>query len=325
MDAPYLLATATISSTGSLQWLRLYEGLYGGLGVVIPEGGAIVTGQTAPSNYGTGLHRVAKVDANGNVVWDRTYGQDVQEPRAMAATADGGCLIACHRTVSTATGSGNTYSYINQVVLRKLNSVGDEIWVRYLESPSGEMGISRMTPVNGGGYVLVGGPSQILRVDAEGNALWWNQYVDYITTNTVDLVDDGGFVLVGTTSETFPAPAVLKTDAGGNLLWKAEDIIPNQGKSQYTVRDAVVDSAGRIVVVGQVERVAYIGNFFPVISDNGFIMQLDSSAHLNWIKTLDNYTLNAIAPTSTGDYIATGIDSQTNLQVFRVSQSGAVM
>ncbi|MBI5093588.1 MAG: hypothetical protein HZB26_14235 [Candidatus Hydrogenedentes bacterium] len=283
---------------------------------------------SAPNYDTTAVPRVLKLDGNANVLWDRTYGQasglDSQEPRAVAATVDGGCVVACQRSLVIIGAKGSkTNTYISQVVLRKLDSVGDVVWERNLESPTGYMGVARMIPVNGDGFVLVGADSQILRVDAAGNALWWNLYGGGWTTG-VGVASDGGFVLVGTSQESFPTPEVFRTDASGNLLWSAVNIIPNQGNAQYTVRDAILDTEGRMVLVGQLEHVAYVGNFFPIITYDSFIMQLDSSAHLNWSKTLPVYELNGIALTNTGDYVTTGADGN-DLKVIRVTTAGNVM
>ena len=266
-----------------------------------------------------------ELDTAGNTVWDRTYGADKQEPRAICATGDGGCVIAGqHSIIAAEGGSAGGYSYTLQVFLRKLDNLGDVLWEQYLQSPTGFMGVESMKSLGSGGFVLVGDRSQILRVDSEGNALWWNLYDEYVTAKAVAMTNEGGFVVVGASNKSLPTPVVFKTDAGGNLLWTAENIIPNQGTAQYTVRDAIVDTQGRIVIVGQLQRVAYIGNFFPIISYGGFIMQLDASAHMNWTKALDVYEINGVTQTSNGGYATTGSDGY-HLQVIRISQSGAVM
>ena len=67
---------------------------------------------------------------------------------------------------------------------------------------------------------------------------------------------------------------------------------------------------GRIVLAGHLQYVTYIGDFFPVIKNQGFIAQLDSSAHLNWSKTLDVNEINGVTVTNTGDYATVGSDGQ---------------
>lgn len=53
-------------------------------------------------------------------------------------------------------------------------------------------------------------------------------------------------------------------------------------------------------------------------------MQTDSSAKLNWYTGLGAVTVNSVALTSAGAYVTVGSDGN-DLQVIRVSQSGAVM
>lgn len=326
----FLLAAVRISASGNLIWGNLVDGLHvqgeRTFGIPVTDSETIVSALSEPYDDSAGRLRVLKLDGNGNTLWDRTFGEDKQEPRAICSSGDGGCVIAGQRTIITAQGgSASGYSYTFQVFLRKLDSLGGAVWEHYLESPTGFMGVYRMIVDSANGFVLVGSDSQILRVDAEGNALWWNQYGEgWATATGLGMASDGGLIVVGTSVKSLPTPVVFKTDANGNLLWTAEDIIPNQGTSQYTVRDAIVDTQGRIVIVGQLQRVTYIGNFFPVISYGGFIMQLDSSAHMNWSKALDVYEINGITQTSSGDYATTGSDGD-HLQVVRVNQSGSVM
>ena len=163
-----------------------------------------------------------------------------------------------------------------------------------------------------------------VRVDADGNELWWRTYPDG-TSNAVAVTSDGGFVIAGVSAVNGPeVPTVLRTDADGNLLWEANDIITRAPASHYTVHDTVGDGEGRIVLVGEATKVRYIGNTIPVISNEGYIMQLDSSGNLNWYKSLGSGFVSGVALTDSGNYITTGRTADT-LQVIRVDTSGHVM
>lgn len=330
-----LLTALRVSSTGSLRWLKTIDNLYTdgqwSFGTPVTDSDSVVIGQDAPYYNWTGHFRVVRLAGNGDVIWDRTYGQntppDSQQARAVMATGDGGCLTVCQRTilhVHAKSDKTDSYTYTYLVVLRRLNEAGDIMWEQEFESPAGFMGVTRMIPMGDGGAALIGSEGQILRVGPGGDVLWWNQYATTTTPYGAGVASDGGFVLAGTSMSSFPTPVVYKTDADGNLLWSATDIIPNQGNGQYTVRDAALNADGRIVLVGQVQHVAYVANFFPAISNQGFIMQLDSSAHFTWLRTLDVYDIKGVTVTSTGDYATVGSDGN-RLQIIRVTTAGKVL
>ena len=110
--------------------------------IPVTESDFVVTGLNAPSGYSTARLRLVKLAGDGSVLWDRTYGGEKQQPQAMCATGDGGCVVVSDRVLYDASTSVPTYLY--QLVMRKFSSVGDVVWERYLESPTGFMAVHRM-------------------------------------------------------------------------------------------------------------------------------------------------------------------------------------
>ncbi len=329
----FLSSAALVSSAGGLLWGGLFEGTYPGgwwrvSGSPVSDAAFVIAGKDNDDDFASDITelRAVKLDADGEVLWDRRYGRELIEPRDMAASGDGGCVIAGTRTFLTLQAANKAYTYTDRVFLRKLDVNGDIVWDRNYESPVQYNGLERIKPVSDGGYVMVGADAQIVRLDQEGNVLWWQPVGWTITLTGVSETSDGGFVAVGTAATNNPRPAVIRLDAAGNVLWTVygADIVPLEQLDQYHVRDGVVDNEGRIVMVGQATTVRYVGNFFPIITNGGFVMQLDPNGNLLWNKSVSSaYEINGIALTNTGNYITTGTDGN-HTQVLRIDTHGNV-
>ncbi len=316
---------AKLSATGDVQWWRLIDDLYPrsayshrSVGVALSDGTIVLAGFNAPyvQDHSNMRLRLVALDVQGTSVWDTTYGSSTLVPKAVTASGEDSVVVA-----GLQLGSYKTFAL-------KTDSNGDVTWEHYYDAPSwGGMAPYDMISLTSDGYVVVGGVggAQALRIDGEGNQLWWNHYGEgWAGADAVAEAQNGDIVAVGTSSASgVDVPAVFRFDADGNLLWAAENIIDRAASTHYTVKDSLVDEEGRIVLVGEAEKVEYIGNFFPIITDEAYIMQLDANASLNWYKSLGSGYVNGVALTDSGDYITAGTTG-SHLQVIRIDTHGNV-
>jgi hypothetical protein len=171
-----------------------------------------------------------KTDCEGKTIWNKTYTKTSEDGVfSLTQTADGGYAMA-----------GYTEGQIGsrpRFFLIKTDADGNSLWNHTFGTGNGHYVAYSVVQTDDEGYALAGdnstwiGGSLITRhcyfvkVDAEGNYEWDNEYAETSVARAYSVVQtyDSGFVLVG-----YEAPSVtgsldcylVKTDASGTLLWK---------------------------------------------------------------------------------------------------------
>ncbi len=220
----------------------------------LPDGNLIMAGGT--ESYGAGLYDVylVKMDPEGNVLWEKTYGGAASDcGYSLLQLADGGFLIA-----------GNAESYGNgnpDVYLLRTDAAGEQIWQKtyggsgsdygwfLLEAPDAGYAIAGEKEVTGeqGAYLV----PYLLRVDAEGQLLGENTYGDGRAGSFYGgcrVADDYVFTGKIESAQGYDL-YVVKTAADGSLIW--EKTIPGKGAgSGYAVTPV---RGGGLVVAGKKE------------------------------------------------------------------------
>ncbi len=187
--------------------------------------GFIIAGFATEYGYGDQVYLV-KTDANGDLMWDTTYGGTHQDyARAVQQTPDGGYIIAGY---SYSFGGGDA-----DIWLLRTDSSGDTLWTRTYGSPNGDEHAFDILLAPDSGYIIVGttesfgsGPYDVyvLRTEADGDTLWarWFGGTSADNGQAAYQTNDGNIVIVGSTySYGFGESDVylLKIDMDGDLLW----------------------------------------------------------------------------------------------------------
>jgi len=134
------------------------------------DGGYIVTGWT--NSFGAGWDDVflIKTDANGDIIWAKTYGEtDNDWALSVQQTSDGGYIVA---------GGTNSFGVGgSDIFLIKTDANGDIIWAKTYGGTNVDLAIS-VQQTTDGGYIVVGytysfsaGENDIflIKTDANGN------------------------------------------------------------------------------------------------------------------------------------------------------------
>lgn len=236
-----------VDQDGNELWSKTYGGpldeMTGALQT--PDGGYILAGNIVdPSDivadpgavgYGGFAGRsniyLAKVDAAGTLLWEKTYGG---ENNILAAgelqTPDGSGLILA--TLLRYPDPGD-YLYLLQV-----DQDGNKVWTRTWEEGS-TLNAYGIVPTADGAYLIAGSyiPPEItdhsqadflfIKVDDRGNEIWRRiigdpDIIDYGQVLVADT--DGGYVAAGDWERDLTSwdsdIAVVKIDAEGQLVWK---------------------------------------------------------------------------------------------------------
>jgi hypothetical protein len=269
-----------VDAAGQYQWQRTM----GGSGmddlsdvVSCPDGGYLVTGTTnsddgdVSGGHGQEDMWLVKLDAAGDLLWQRTYGgTSVDKALAVAACSDGSFVIAGHTSSTDGDAVGNIYGGAYWVV--KVDDVGDLIWQHAYGGAGYDYGTC-ITATFDGGY-LVGGSSTslagqvsnnhgsadawVVKLDSVGSLQWQRSLggSEYDRANSVIQVSDSSYVVgsivnssdgdvTGLHGETDIWLAHL--DLLGTLQWQKT----LGGTATEMIHDLIVEPDGAIVLVGQ--------------------------------------------------------------------------
>ena len=250
-DGGYILSASTTSSgsssislwkldaSGNITWQKTY----GGSSVSVrnatnesiyqtSDGGYVLIGWTNPGPAGGDDALVLKLDQNGNIQWQKTYGgSESDQVYSIRQTSDGGYVL---------TGWSTSFGDLNgDLWVLKLDSNGNILWEKKYGGPgSGESGQS-IKETSDGGYIVTGTiyplpplnyDLWVLKLDNSGNILWQKTYGGSGAEwgESVQQVADGGYIVAGT-SGSFGAGngdiLLLKLDSSGNLLGCPSELI----------------------------------------------------------------------------------------------------
>jgi uncharacterized delta-60 repeat protein len=290
--------------SGNIQWRKTYGGASSDSAYTIQQttgGGFVVAGGT--NSFGAGAYDlwVLKLDASGNVAWQKTYGSTLNDGiDSIQQTADGGFVVV---------GSTGDLPFRDFWVL-KLDDLGNVQWQKSYGGTEWDDAYS-IQQTTDGGFVVAGRTdsfgagdwdSWVLKLDASGNVTWQKTYggASPDGARSIQQTTDGGFVVAGYTKSfgTFDVDVwVLKLDASGNITWqKAYDAWYEQAHSIQQTTD------GGFVVAGQVMTFNPDGNDFSVL-------KLDASGNVTWHKSYkgtDYDDAYSIQQTTDGGFVAAG-------------------
>lgn len=247
---------------GNVQWSKTYGGSKDDRGqslVQTTDGGYAIVGY-AMSDDGDGSNNegfhdnwVVRLDANGNILWEHSYGfaghdhcYDVVE------TDDGGFFFAGFLDVTLSNGEGNfglgsslTRHGVGEFWGNKIDDKGSLQWRRFFGGTNNDRAHA-VVQSNDGGFVM-GGFSEsndydisntkgsydfwVVNIDASGNLLWEKSFGGTGIEVSYDIVktpDEGYAILGHTFSNDLEVSGnkgnsdiwLVKIDQSGNLLWE---------------------------------------------------------------------------------------------------------
>ena len=309
------------------------------------DGGYILAGNSksnsghdkTQNNRGDFDYWIVKVDANGNKLWDKTYGGDLEDDLrgGIIPTADGGYVMAGF-SASGAFGEKTQASKGNRDFwVVKIDGFGNKLWDKtYGGDQKEEPHAIYQTP--DGGF-LIGGLSEsgisgdktdrnrgssdywLIKIDPDGTLLWDKTYGGdgAETIHDIERTVEGNYLLGGQSSSyasferrtnTFGGYDywLVKIDPDGNLLWEKA-----YGGADLDVMNTVNVNRSNLILVGGVSRSDKSGNRdFDTYGDYDYwIIYLDEFGNKIWEKNVggnDQDALTTVVEAHDGGYILGG-------------------
>jgi hypothetical protein len=289
------------------------------------DGGYVVTGYTYSWGAGEWDVYLAKYNAFGGKMWDKTYGTpNRDEGRAVRQTADGGYII---------TGYTNGKGGETDIYVIKTDGLGNLQWERsYGASATWEVGYDIRQTVDGG-YIIAGTHLQagagardvvMVKIAQDGAIEWQKTYGGTADDYGYSVVQtkDGGYAVGGYTQSVGAGRQdmlVMKTSATGAVLW-ARALGGSDRDFGYSVAE---DANGNIIVGGYARS-------FGEVNGDVLVAKFDENGNSNWVKTFGNSTFdfaNHLTTLPNGDIVVAGATSgdKTNATFIRLNASGKLL
>jgi hypothetical protein len=319
-----------IDDTGKQLWTKCYGGTGGDWvakivriqGQAPATDGYVLIG-TTNSNDGdvTGLHGstddywVVKLDINGNIQWQKTYGGSGGDAANDAAQVmDGGIVIVGSTYSNDGDVSGFHGGYDLWIV--KLSQSGSIIWKKTLGGSFDELH-PYVTATSDGGVAIAGSSGSmdgdvtnpigsediwVVKLDSLGAMQWNKSYgsFGYDVAISIMQTSDNGYLVSGQTT-AFPATGLnhglIKLNDTGAIQWTAP-------------HNEVAD----IIEVGSKQYIIS-GRDLSVSIRRGFVRRIDSVGNTIWNKAVGGSSvdwLKSIYLTSDGGYIIGGDTKSTD-------------
>ncbi len=272
------------------------------------DGGFIVAGSTESFGSGGSDALVVKLDADGTVAWQNTYGGSlIDTVRQIRQTADGGYIAAGLQQFSASTSGAWVF---------KLNVDGTVAWSRTYGG-SGNESANLIQQTADDGYIVAGSTDSlgaggrdawVLKLDANGNVsddvtnypgTWQKTYGDSFGDDPSDIqqTTDGGYIVAGALRNDY---WVVKLNTDGTVAWQ---------KTYSGVSISVPGGPVRLDI-RQTANGGYIVKGLTGSGSNTFLLKLNEDGTVAWVKIYggaDGETVFDLQLSADGGYVLAGM------------------
>jgi hypothetical protein len=339
-----------LDALGNIVWNKLLGGSSSDFANYIQQttdGGYIISGYSASSangdvsgtNHGGDDYWIVKLDALGNIVWNKLLGGSSGDyARYIQQTSDGGYIISGY-SYSSANGdvSGTNHGNLgtSDYWIVKLDALGNIVWNKLLGGSGNDLA-SNIQQTSDGGYIISGYSSSsangdvsgtnlgysdywIVKLDALGNIVW-NKLLggsSFENPSNIQQTSDGGYIISGYSSSSANGDVsgtnhggddywIVKLDALGNIVWNkllggsGNDLASNI--QQTTDGGYIISGTSASSANGDVSGTNHGGTDY-------WIVKLDALGNIVWNKLLGGSSFenpSNIQQTSDGGYIISG-------------------
>jgi hypothetical protein len=338
-----------ITKTGEIVWSKTYGGSDDENAARITktnDGGYLLSGYTTSNdgdvsgNEGFQDYWILKVDASGNILWDKNFGFAGSDQAYKAfQTTDGGYFITGFFDVSASGGAGNDLQRgvvhgVGEFWGIKLDANGNKEWRRYFGGTNNDRSYDAWQTADSG-FLMTGTSESVdfdkidpkgsydywaVRLTPSGDLVWTKSFGGAEIDNSYASLktNDGNYIMVGdsrssdqdVTSPRGNADAwMVKFDDNGNKIWQK-----SFGGSQFDTTHSIVQRANGDYILAGHSR----SSDGDLQSNNGvndaWILVVDNNGALKFEKSVGGSGLDFASEaieTSDSKILAVG-DSESN-------------
>lgn len=233
LDAYSSIYFLKVTNTGEVSWSKLIGGFghESAAAIVQTNSGEYYLGGSSHHNS-NGLFDfyLVKTNVNGDTLWTKKYGGQLNDEVTSIRQTSDGSLILC----------GYTESYVQDSIdmyVVKVNPNGDTLWTKHYGGPLEEVARS-IRETSDGGYIVTGNSQSfgiandnmyVVKLNAVGDTIWTKTYGQpnrYSRGFDIIETSDGGYAVTGLIKTASSNGGfdlyVVKIDLFGNVEWEKE-------------------------------------------------------------------------------------------------------
>lgn len=320
-NGEYDVLVLKISLSGDIIWQKAYGGEKTEFGKSLKktaDGGYILVGYTG--SFGEGTHDiwVIKLYKDGDIEWQKTYGEsDVENSYSIIETSDGGYIVSGMKHYLP---DNRQQIYL----IFKINSLGELEWTK-LYGIGGNMATYSMAKTDDEGFIVAGYTDSLgtnsldiilVKFDIFGNVQWQKAYSGSGNDLAVSVIktSNGGYFLTGYSNSTEDSNndiIAIRLDSTGNIIW--QKAYGGRGEDVSKSYRSIETETGDFVILGNTNS----------FNDNGYdaiMLKIPSTGELLGVShelTLTVSDINfQIIESSILSNNSNVIPSNSNLQCF---------
>jgi len=273
--------------------------------MVVLEDGYVIAGLFSDIG-GIEDYGIAKVNLEGELVWEKNYGGTSDEKAyAITATEEGDFIVVGYTTSSD--GDINEFYMGKDFWVIKLDESGNLLWEKTYGGDGSDQ--ARTVAMTNDGFIVAGYSSStngdlnenkggsdawVIKIDGDGNLLWEKNFggsnAEFF--NDVKVTDNGNLICVGGTESNDGNLSInkgevdswiLKLDESGNILWSKT----YGGSKNDNVQSVLVDNGYIIVGASQSNDGDVAEN--SSVNYDAWCLKLDEEGNLLWENTYGGY------------------------------------
>jgi hypothetical protein len=234
----------------------------------------------ATQSYGNGEYDafLLKLDNNGEIIWEKTYGGSQDESIMSICPALYGGYVLAGSTATNAQG-------LSDIWLVLVNEEGDSLHSVHYGGLTADQAFCIIPNIDQGytcvsrkSVYLMGDQVYIMKLDLALDTIWTKTfgYENQDYGRAIIQTDDGGYVIAGSTYSSYTAESgnawVIRTDSNGDTLWTKQ-----YGGNDEDVFYAAVETYDGYMFAGQTR------SFNAAIIDV-FVVRTDLDGEVIWSK-----------------------------------------
>ena len=256
---------AKLTASGDVEWQKAIGGTGSDRAADIQEhacsGGFILAGTTDSFGSGQDDIWIIKMDSDGDIEWQKTFGTDYPErATSVIIDSDEGYVVTSGASSHTFGSNQNA-----DFMVLKLDSVGEVQWQKIHGTTNVDYPRSIVKALDGG-YVVVGESvsleygipythTRILKLDAGGNVSWHKSYgalLRHDFPTDIQKTLDGAYVMSGYRQRgdviKYTDAWTIKVDTDGDIIWQTYFAGENSTDSESAISVFPVNDGGFMTV-----------------------------------------------------------------------------